>query len=407
MQSEARPTAEDGVVEEVDAAAQAARAAWQASPRDWAKTRDILLCVVLAFLIVSALGFAASHVTRVILIVIAAALVAFIASPIVTRMERMMPRWLAALIVYLAFLGLLAGAGTWLGSRVVPQVQELVKNLPSEMARLQDFLAGKEQQIGHPGLITDQITSFEQNFGMGGGNGSAPGAALNGASLGTAVGFATRLTDVLANIVVVLVVGYYFLLDGARIWSGARAIVPRRHSPKLAFLELQLNRVIGGYIRGQLTLALIIGLSVGIGMLVLGVRYPAVLGVAGFFFELIPMIGPVMTGVLCLIVAAFQGFPLVLWVLIFYIVLQFVEANVLGPRISGHAVGLHPAASILALVVGADLFGLWGALVAVPLAGLAVVLATALIRQLRGERVDGLVEPRKPWRRRQAASAGS
>jgi len=87
----------------------------------------------------------------------------------------------------------------------------------------------------------------------------------------------------------------------------------------------------------------------------------------------------------------------VLYVLIFYVALQLVESNVLGPRISGHAVGLHPVASILALVAGADLFGLWGAIMAVPIAGLAFVIVSAVVKQLRGEPVEGLIEPPKRW----------
>jgi predicted PurR-regulated permease PerM len=132
-------------------------------------------------------------------------------------------------------------------------------------------------------------------------------------------------------------------------------------------------------------------------MFALGVRFPLVIAMAAFVFELVPMVGPVLAGLLALSIAAFQGFPLVLYVLIFYVVLQLVESNVLGPRISGHAVGLHPVASILALVVGADLFGLWGAIMAVPLAGLAFVIVSAIVKQLRGQPVEGLVEPRKHW----------
>lgn len=77
--------------------------------------------------------------------------------------------------------------------------------------------------------------------------------------------------------------------------------------------------------------------------------------------------------------------------------LQVFEGNVLGLRISGHPVGSHPVASILALVAGADLFGLWGAITAGPLAGLAFVILSAVVKQPRGQPVEGLIEPRKHW----------
>ncbi|MFI5270293.1 MAG: AI-2E family transporter, partial [Chloroflexota bacterium] len=156
----------------------------------------------------------------------------------------------------------------------------------------------------------------------------------------------------MTSVILTLVISLYFALDASSIWGAVRSLVPAAQVYRFDFVEKQLNRIIGGYIRGQLLMALIIGSTTGLGMFILGVRFPVVIGVAAFIFELVPMIGPVMTGLLALIIAAFQGFPLVLYVLIFYVALQLVESNVLGPRISGHAVGLHPVASMLALVTG-------------------------------------------------------
>lgn len=345
---------------------------------DWARVRDVLLSIAIALLLAAALLWALSHVTRIIVIVIAAALVAYIASPAVTFVARWMPRLLAAILVYVVFLAVIGILGTLLVRQFVPQLTELVQNFPSEVGRFQQWLAEKEQDLGHPGILSSQLSGLQS---------SVSGTSL-AAGVGGVVGVVGKVTDVLTNIVLVLVISLYFVLDGSRFWAGTKALVPAKHSSKVAFIETQLNRVIGGYIRGQLTLALIIGFSVGVGMLLLGVHFAVVLGVMGFFFELIPMIGPVLIGVLCVLVAAFQGFPLVLWVLLFYVALQLVESNVLGPRISGEAVGLHPAASILALITGAELFGLGGAVLAVPLAGLLVVIASAIIRYLRGEPID-------------------
>lgn len=174
------------------------------------------------------------------------------------------------------------------------------------------------------------------------------------------------------------------------------------------FVEKQLNRMIGGYIRGQLLMALIIGNTTGLGMFFLGVRFPVVIGVAAFNFRAGADDRSCSDGTSGGDHRRLPGFPLVLYVLIFYVALQLVESNVLGPRISGHAVGLHPVASILALVTGADLFGLWGAILAVPIAGLAFVIASAVVKQWRGEPVEGLVEPAKQWpRARWRRAAGS
>ena len=353
---------------------------------DWERTKNILISVICAVLLLTGLALVAQRLSKILLIVVMAALIAYIAEPAVSRLGRVLPRLPAALLVYLAFLAILAGAGTWLTGQLVPQVSALAQDFPADVAQLQGWTASLETRVGQPGLISGQLGSLESGL---------KGVAAT--SLGTGLGFVGKAGDTVASIVLTLVISLYFALDASSIWKAVRGLVPAGHVYWFDFVEKQLNRIIGGYIRGQLLMALIIGGTTGLGMFVLGVRFPGVIGVAAFIFELVPMIGPILTGLLALIIAAFQGFPLVLYVLIFYVALQLVESNVLGPRISGHAVGLHPAASMLALVTGADLFGLWGAIMAVPIAGLAFVIVSAVVKQLRGEPVEGLIEPPKRW----------
>jgi predicted PurR-regulated permease PerM len=134
-------------------------------------------------------------------------------------------------------------------------------------------------------------------------------------------------------------------------------------------------------------MALIIGVSAGLGCFLLGVPYPAVIGLFAFFFELIPMVGPVLGSLPAILIAAFQPFPLVLWVALFFAVMQLAENNLLAPRISGHAVGLHPAVAVIALLVGAEIAGIWGALFAVPMVAVASVLLSAIWKSAHGQPV--------------------
>ena len=185
---------------------------------------------------------------------------------------------------------------------------------------------------------------------------------------------------IVGDVLLVLVISLYLVLDGARLLARAMTLVPRRHRAKAEFFQDNLARVLGGYIRGQLILALIVGLAAGIGTAILGVPYALVLGVLAGLFELVPMFGPVLSAIPALLAAAFMPFPTVLWVLLLFVVIQQVENNVLAPRISGDAVGLHPLGAMLALLVGFQLAGLLGGLFAVPLAGLLRVLVGAAYR---------------------------
>jgi hypothetical protein len=117
----------------------------------------------------------------------------------------------------------------------------------------------------------------------------------------------------------------------------------------------------------------------------LGVQYPLVIGLLAFLFEFIPMVGPVLGMIPAIILALFQPLPLVVWVIIYFIVLQQIESNVIVPRVSGQAVGLHPLGVLLALLAGVELGGLGGALLAVPLAGVLYVVFLALYSDAAGQ----------------------
>jgi len=148
-----------------------------------------------------------------------------------------------------------------------------------------------------------------------------------------------------------------------------------------------VSQVLGAYIRGQLTTAAIIGVSAGAGAAILGVHYALLIGILAFLFELIPMVGPILASLPAILISIFQPFPLVLEVIAFFIVMQVFENNILAPRITGGAVGLHPGVALLAIVIGADLGGVVGALFAVPVAGILSVLIAAAYKAWRGEPV--------------------
>jgi predicted PurR-regulated permease PerM len=135
-------------------------------------------------------------------------------------------------------------------------------------------------------------------------------------------------------------------------------------------VEGEARRVFGSYLRGQLILGLIVGTLSAVAYLVLGVPYAVFLGVLAGILELVPIVGPIVAGAAAALVALTQPFPLVLWVVLVAIAIQQIENNLLVPRISGQAVGLHPLAALLAVLIGVELAGLAGAIFAVPLTGL-------------------------------------
>lgn len=361
------------------------------APIDWAQARDIVITVIGGAVILFMVAWLLQHVIRIILIVALSAVVAFILAPLVERGQRLgLSRGAATAAVY-AGLVLAAAVATFvIGGGLATQFGQLEQQVPIYAQDLQTRgLPALQSWFAARGIRAD-LTQLQ----------SQAASALQSTGtqvLSESLSLLTGVTDVLVNAVLVLVISLYLVLDGERIRDGALGLVPDRRRPLFVFVENSLVRVLGGYIRGQLTMAAIIGLSSGAGCWLLGVRYPLVIGVLAFFFELIPMLGPVLAAIPALLVSLFQPFPLVLFVGGFFVVMQLIESNVLGPRITGHAVGLHPIVSILALLGGAEVAGLWGALFAVPVVGLTVVLGTAAVHQVRGLPAEEVIRPRKPW----------
>jgi hypothetical protein len=161
-------------------------------------------------------------------------------------------------------------------------------------------------------------------------------------------------------------------------------------------VDAALRKVVSGYLRGQLLVALLLGVSAGVGCWLIGVPFPVVIGVVVGVLELVPMIGPFLGAIVAVLVSIPQGWTQVLWVVLLFLAIHQIELNILAPRIAGHAVGIHPAVALVSLLLGFELGGFVGALIAVPTAGLLYVLAMAVYWEWSGQAAPEL--PRRPDR---------
>src|SRR5258708_24322708 len=185
-----------------------------------------------------------------------------------------------------------------------------------------------------------------------------------------------------------LLLSIYLLIDGARLNRWLRTNLPLSQQTRVHFFLDTLERVIGGYIRGQLILSLLIGLLVGFGMALLHVPFAILLGVLAFVFAFVPVLGTFISGAACVLLALTQGWVWAVIVLVYFIFIHIFEGDLVGPRIVGKAVGLHPIVSLVALIAGSELFGIWGAIFASPIAGIVQALLIALWLEWRETHPD-------------------
>jgi predicted PurR-regulated permease PerM len=184
------------------------------------------------------------------------------------------------------------------------------------------------------------------------------------------VGVALAAGTLLVNALLVLIISIYFLSDGPRLVRKAGQIGPPLIRQNLPFYITSLDRTLSGYIRGQLLLAGSAGVLGAAGAYALGVPYAVLIGMSTFFLSLVPVIGPIVLVVPPAVIAVVFTSPLTALALLgYFLVMMQVITNIVGPRVVGSAVGIHPLAAMAAAFIGYPLAGLLGSFFAVPVAG--------------------------------------
>ena len=346
---------------------------------NWAKLRDQCLVAVAAIFFVYALWWVVSHfLVHAAVLVLLAIVVAAALEPILSRLERFTPRVVAALATYL-FAAAAVGIGLYvfLGPLVF-QSSGLSGRLP---IYFDNFLGAiNTSAAANFGIVLPPPDQVRANLAK-----AAQGQLQT--IVVQAIGYLQLIAGIAADTALVMLLAFWFMVDGARVRAAIAQVVPAEHRQRVRFVEDTLSTVLGGYIRGQLTMAAIIGVSAGVGCWLLGVQYPIVIGLLAFLFELVPMVGPILAALPAVLISAFQPLPLMLYVIVFFIAMQFVENNILAPRITAGAVGLHPIAAILGLVAGFEVAGIVGALFVLPLLSAGSVIGSASLKAWRGEPV--------------------
>lgn len=324
----------------------------------WARRRDTVITVIGWLVIVAAGAWLASHIARSLIILVLAALVAYAVYPIVGLLSRVLPRPVAILIVYLLLLGALAALGYLIVASAITQLSVLIGQL------LALFTTQANQ-------TTPQIFAWLAQFGITPGQIQSALQQINAQSVAQgALGVVGGVLALLADTLIMAILSIYLVADGRRLRRWLLERTPADSRVRAERVLSTLQRVVGGYIRSQLALAVIAGVLVSGGMLAFQVNYALLLGVLALLLQFIPITGSFATVALCALVALPQGWVVVALVAAYVLIVRLLLDNVLGPRILGNALGLHPAVALAAVVIGGEAFGLWGVLFAAPVAGL-------------------------------------
>ncbi len=317
-----------------------------------AAVRSAQALLVLALVV--ALVFAAVQLRLVVVPLLIAALLAAAASPLVGWLARRgLPRPLAMWATLLSGLTVLGGLGWLVGSAVRDEWDELRTGATEGFEKLQGYLTDR-------GFDEAQIADARASLGEFLAGPEARAGAITGAAL---------VAEILVGLFLGLVLLYFLLKDGERIWTFLRDFLPERHGHRYDLVAERSVAVLGGYVRGTAVIAVVDAVLIGIALAILGVPLALPLAVLVFLGAFVPLLGATVAGALAALVALVSNGPVTaLIVLAVVVAVNQIEGDVLAPIVLGRSVSLHPLAILLALSAGTVVAGIVGAILSVPLA---------------------------------------
>ncbi|MFN8489326.1 MAG: AI-2E family transporter [Caldilineaceae bacterium] len=268
--------------------------------------------------------------------------------PLVKRLERWLPRTLAVVILYLLLILLLIGIGWIIFPPLLGSLQAFSQRLPELLDWLQRLLA-RWGTVDSTTLLTTLTTSFS-DIGLG------------------LLTVPLTIYSVLINGILILFISLYALVVAPGIHTFILSLWPENRRKQIDGVLNEMSTAMGGYVRGAALGGLIIGVCTYIGLLLIRIDFPLVLAVLAGVLEIVPLLGPIITGIVIVLVALLQSSTKALIALIFVIALQQTEGHLVFPNIMGRQTEMSPLLSIVAFVAGSAAGGLLGALVAIPVA---------------------------------------
>jgi len=318
---------------------------------------------------------------------------AYILNPLVDLLMRLrMRRAFAVAITYLLVLGLIS-VGSLIVAQVVTEASNFVTLVPTAfdtltriatdvqawvigwLDRLPGFLSDRfgvvDPDASVAARIRERLVTVLQDLGTG--FGSALEGLLTG---GPSVLFsgATAVISVTLQIALIVLASVYFLYDYPRFLANFRRHIPVRYRPVVADISEKADVAVGGYLRGQLLITSILGVLVWLGLTIIGVPLATAIAFIAALFNLVPYLGPVIGAVPAVLLGLTVSPLTALLAIVVFTVANQLEGNVLSPMILSRSTNLHPVTVLLAIMAGLGLFGLIGALLAVPTVAFAKVI---------------------------------
>lgn len=337
----------------------------------------VLALVALSLALATVVYLFLAKIKLVVIILIAATFFAYLVYPAVDRLQRgRLPRWAAITLVYLV-LGVIIGAGfAYIGPVVGDQARLLTQDTPRLLGETRDaivnannnFLSAIPEEARQAAVNSlDQFVTQLQTAA--------------GEIAGQAFHFAASLAAFITSVILVPLLAFYILLDLERLRETIVGLFPQRHRERTLAVLADIDTVVGGFVRGQLIVGAIVGGLVTVLLLIFRIKYALLIGVFAGVADMVPYVGAIAGAVPAVLLELFNAGPV--WAIILvggFALLYELEGHIIAPAIVSQRVGLTPLMVIVAILVGAEVGGIGGMFLSVPVAGIIRVLWRRFMR---------------------------
>ena len=307
--------------------------------------------------------------------------IAYLLNPVVLQIEKLGgPRWVGVLAILGLFFGLLILGLSLLIPVLIREIGQLSESVPVWIDHAQVYLADLGSRFGVDTSLPETgeiVGSLQDQAGqvLKAGKGVLIGLLAGGAAI---AGFVTF-------IFLMPIVAFYMMVDWPRLTQKVNDLLPRSRAGDIRALLGQIDRTLAGFIRGQLSVCVILGLMYGIGLTLIGLRFGFVIGLSAGLLSIMPYVGSGLGLIGGSLVAWFTtgDINMVGLVVLVFVIGQVIEGNFLTPKLVGNNVGLHPLWIIFALMAGGALMGFVGLLIAVPVAAVIGVMVRFALQQYK------------------------
>lgn len=290
-----------------------------------------------------------------------------------------LPHGLAVSLVYLGLVVIIVVSGIFLVPVTVTQLSQLGAKLPEYIAQAPDWLDVVQEKLARRNIYID-LASIYRPEEM-----TRRAETIGTAIVQNALVIVTQVASGVANAFIIIVLSFYMMLDGKKVAQQALALIPADYHDELSVATRSIERTFGGFIRGQLLMALLYAVFVALAMTIAKLRFAIAIGSLAGLIMFIPVIGAPMAMVLPALIALFQTPGLALWMLLIMTVYQQILLHILMPKIMSEAVGMPPLLILAAIMISVRLVGVWGFIFGIPVAGALYAIGTFFLERWKGQ----------------------